>query len=322
MKLWVLLRYLERETDEEHSVTMEQIINHLEKEGVAAERKSVYDDIRTLEEMGYEIGRHRRKGYSLLSRPFELPELKLLVDAVSASRFVTEKKSRRLIGKLSELTSRHQAAALRREVYVAGRVKTDNESVYYSVDALQEAILKGCRVSFLYRKRRCDGGVEYRRGGEPYTVSPYHMLWSDENYYLVAFVKGEVRHYRVDRMEYVTVLPEACEGAEEMATFRIGDYAEAVFGMFGGQPQAIALRCDGGSGWLPDVLFDRFGADAHIVPQEDGSFTAHIHAVPSEQFFGWLTGLGSAVRLVSPAETAAQYVAYLRSILQEYFTEN
>ena len=322
MKLWVLLRYLERETDEAHSVTMAQILEHLEKQGISAERKSVYDDLRTLETMGYDISKHRREGYALLSRPFELPELKLLVDAVSASRFITEKKSRCLIDKLGELTSHHEAAALRREVYVAGRGKTDNESVYYSVDALQEAILKNCRVSFRYRKRRSDGGVEYRRGGEAYVVSPYHMLWSDENYYLIAFVDGQVRHYRVDRMENVTLLPEPREGTDEMMRFRISDYAESVFGMFGGQPQTITLQCDGGSGWLPDVLFDRFGTDLHVVPQVGGSFTAHVHAVPSEQFFGWLTGLGTAVRLVSPADTAEQYARYLQEILQEYFTKN
>lgn len=319
MKLWVLLRYLEQETDEAHYVTMVQIIRHLEDEGIAAERKSVYDDLRTLEMLGFEIGRHRREGYALLSRPFEMPELKLLVDAVSASRFVTEKKSRQLIGKLGALASRHQAADLRREVYVAGRVKTANESVYYSVDALQEAMVKGVRVSFRYTRRRAGGMVERRHGGAPYVVSPYHMLWSDENYYLIAYVGGEVRHYRVDRMEQVTVLPEAREGAERMADFRISDYAESVFGMFGGQPQPITLHCRPDNDWLYDVLFDRFGTDVHTVPQPDGSFNAHIRAVPSEQFFGWLTGLGAAVQLISPADTVAQYTGHLQAILQEYF---
>jgi predicted DNA-binding transcriptional regulator YafY len=247
-----------------------------------------------------------------------------MIDILHASRFVSEKKATSLISRLKQFCSIHQAAELNRQLLTVN-VKSKNQQTMYNVDTIYRAIAADRQISFKYVDYvDSEGEKHYRYGGKVYAASPYHLIYADDQYYLLTYnsEKSRMEHRRVDRMERVTILPVAREGTEEMADFRISDYAEAVFGMFGGQPQAITLRCKPGNEWLYDVLYDRFGTDLHTVPQGDGSFTAHIRAVPSEQFFGWLTGLGAAVRLESPADTAVQYTDYLRGIVEEYFSKN
>ena len=207
LKLLYLLEILWKDTDEEHTLTVPQLISRLEQRGISAERRSVYDDIQSLRDWGLDIleRRTRTHGYYLASRTFELPELKLLVDAVQSSRFITVKKSQQLIKKIGSLTSRQEAGQLSRQVYVANRVKTGNEGIYYNVDEIHKAISQNRQISFQYAEYTLTKGVRHRRGGERYLVSPYILSWDDENYYLIAYhprYEG-LAHFRVDRKSVV-----------------------------------------------------------------------------------------------------------------------
>lgn len=207
-KILLLLRILEKYTDEEHRISVPRILELLEAEGVHAERKSVYSDIETLQQLGYDIVQQRGRsgGYYLASRQFQLPELKLLADAVQASRFITRKKSDQLIRTLARFASDWQAADLKRQVFASSRVKTMNESIYYNVDALHRAIAEDKQVRFVYQEWDLAKRKVARRGGSAYQVSPWALLWEDENYYLVAWAEGQgLRHYRVDKMASITL---------------------------------------------------------------------------------------------------------------------
>lgn len=206
LKLLYLKELFERQSDEEHLLSMQDILDALAAHGIRAERKSVYDDILCLQQFGMDIVtvRGRKGGYFLASRTFELPELKLLVDAVQSSRFLSERKSMQLIAKLETLASQYAAGSLRRQVTVAGRVKTMNESVYYSVDLLHEAIQKNSRITFRYFDYDLNGSRRYRPG--LYTASPYALCWQDENYYLIAHSERHgLTHYRVDKMASISM---------------------------------------------------------------------------------------------------------------------
>ena len=201
-KLLVLKQIFERKTDEEHMLSVPQLLDALEKAGMPAERKSIYSDIDALRRGGVdvELARGRGGGYYLASRTFELPELKLLVDSVQASQFITKKKSEVLIKKLESLTSDYQAGQMQRQVFVSGRVKTMNESIYYTVDTLHSAIAQDRQVTFQYLEWSLNKKKMPRKNGALYQVSPWALVWSDSKYYLIAFSEGEIRHYRVDKL--------------------------------------------------------------------------------------------------------------------------
>lgn len=299
LKLPLLERLLLRETDEEHPMSMEQILSALERQGVSAERKSIYRDMRSLEELGLDVQSRKGKepGWFIGTRPFELPELKLLVDAVQSCKFITPGKSSALIGKLETLTSRYQAGELQRQVYVAGRAKTMNEKVYYTIDALHAAIAQGKGVGFYYFDYNVRREKVFRRGGARYEVSPKGLIWDNENYYLVGYdhQKGEVRHYRVDKMDR---LEQAELPDEGRGPFDVAVYARKHFNMFSGREGAVTLRCREG---LVGVILDRFGQDAILVPDGEGYFTVTVSAVVSPQFLGWLFGLEGGAVLIAPA---------------------
>lgn len=311
-KLLLLLEYLKRETDEDHPATTQDILEYLEKNGVGAERKSVYSDLDVLEAAGYDI--HRRSGPGggtyLGERDFELAELKLLVDAVQSSRFITRKKSDALISKLEGLTSRHQARALQRQVFVGDRIKSMNESAYYSVDAIHTAINQGRMVAFRYfdydsRKERV-----YRREGAEYAVSPYCLIWDNANYYLVGRVPGEesTRHYRVDKMDRVRVSEDASDVPRD---FDPAAYVRRYFSMYSGRPAKIKLGC---AQRLAGVILDRFGRETMLVPGEAG-FTVTLEVMVSPQLWGWLAGLGPEAKLLEPDWAVQEYRDYLKSLL-------
>ena len=316
-KLLLLLDYLRRETDEDHPVTTKTLVDYLQSRGVKAERKSVYSDLTALGDYGYDIQRvpGRTGGVYLGSREFELPELKLLVDAVQASRFITRKKSDALIAKLEGLTSRHQATQLQRQVFVGGRVKSMNESAYYSVDAIHTAITQRRLVSFSYfdftsRKERVD-----RRGGARYVVAPYCLVWDNAQYYLVGREPGEevTRHYRVDKMAGVTVTADPADIPKD---FDPGAYVGRYFSMYSGRAAQVRLSC---REELAGVILDRFGRDVMLVPQkgnvEEEGFTVTLDVVVSPQFWGWLTALGPQAKLEAPGWAVEEYQNYLQTLL-------
>ena len=245
LKLLYLKELFERQSDEEHLLSMQDILDALAAQGIRAERKSVYDDILCLQQFGMDIVtvKGRNGGYFLASRTFELPELKLLVDAVQSSRFLSERKSMQLIAKLETLASGYAAGSLRRQVTVAGRVKTMNESVYYSVDLLHEAIQKNSRITFRYFDYDLNGSRRYRPG--LYTASPYALCWQDENYYLIAHSERHgLTHYRVDKMASISMTGQPRYMDAQTRELDLTEYGKNVFGMFAGSREQLRLRFD------------------------------------------------------------------------------
>ncbi|MGN0327314.1 MAG: helix-turn-helix transcriptional regulator [Lachnospiraceae bacterium] len=324
LKLLYIAQILTEETDADHPMTTKQLIDRLAEYDIKAERKSIYDDMDCLRQFGLDIEAVSSRaggGYYLASREFELPELKLLVDMVQSSRFLTKKKSRELIRKLEKMAGRHDAAQLQRTVYVANRTKAENESVYYGVDMIHRAIQEDRGISFQYCVYTVGKELQYKKDGELYRVSPYFLTWNNENYYLIGVDEkiGEIRHYRVDRMKKIELLEEKRCRRELFEHFDIAEYTNATFGMFGGEKTAVVLRC---ANELINVVIDRFGKEIPVYKYGEEHFTAKISVVMSHQFFGWLAGLGDRAEIISPTDAVEEYKKYLIKILKLYKTES
>lgn len=309
-------------TDEEHPVTTKEVIEYLGRNGIAAERKSIYTDVDTLIDFGIDIikVKERPGGYYLGSRQFELAELKLLVDAVQASKFITAKKSRELIGKLEALCSKDQAKQLHRQVVVTNRNKAVNENIYYNVDMIYTAIAENAKIRFQYFEWSVNKEMKLRRDGTFYVVSPWLLSWDDENYYLIAYDERsrEIRHYRVDKMLRIGLLEEAREGKTQFDDFDIAGYSQKTFGMFAGEEATVLLNCDSS---LIGVMIDRFGKDVMMREREAGHIQVRVDVAVSRQFYGWITGLGSSVRIEGPENVVRGYKEYLSEILGQYTFE-
>ena len=290
IKLLYVMQMLLVKTDEEHVITMQQILNELDQKGIAAERKSLYDDMETLRQFGMDIMFRKAKpsGYYLAGRDFELVELKLLVDAVQSSKFITAKKSQELIQKLENLTSENEAKQLQRQVYVQNRIKTMNESIYYNVDKIHTALSLNRQISFQYYEWNVKKEMQLRRDGERYLVSPWFLSWDDENYYMVAYDEAadKIKHYRVDKMIGIKLTGDMRKGSEKAAGVDTAQYVRKTFGMFGGKEQVVELLF---KEKFVGVVIDRFGKDVTIKPQKSGTFKVRTEVAVSEQFFGWLT---------------------------------
>ena len=319
-KLLVLQNVLLERTDEEHPISTQALIDTLATQGIPAERKSIYDDMEVLRQAGLDIQSRKGKdpGWFVGQRPFQLPELKLLVDAVQSCKFITKRKSDDLIRKLEGLTSAHQARQLQRQVYVDRRVKTMNESVYYSIDKLHTALASGKAVTFRYFDYSVRKKKVFRRNGRRYTVFPHGLIWDSENYYLVGWdgAKKEVRHYRVDKMSELAVTCLRLENGEDLdrSTFDMAAYAAKHFGMFSGREGKVRLRC---ANTMVGVMLDRFGPEVILVPDGPDHFTLTVEAVVSPQFFGWLFGLGDGVVLTSPDWAVEDYRSRLRAAAEQ-----
>ena len=317
-KLLVVLQFLQRQSDENHPVTINQILAELSRSGIAAERKSIYDDFETLRRQGEDIVSVRmgsQTGYFLASRDFELPELRLLVDAVQSSRFLTRRKSIELIEKLERLTSVHQAQQLHRSVSVSQRIKSMNESIYYNVDMIQTAMAEDRRVRFRYFDYDVTRNRVWRRNGAFYDISPYGLNWDNQNYYMIGYdpAAAQLRHYRVDRMAELSVSEEARQGDPALRRLDMAKYTEGVFSMYAGQEANVLLR---GRRHLIGALIDRFGKEVPLTPDGEEYFTTRVQAVVSPQFFGWLCGFGPELQLLQPAAVAEQYRMYLLQTAQ------
>ena len=315
-KLLVLYQLLLKKGDEDRPISTPELIEALGREGIPAERKSVYNDIEVLREFGLDVQQRKGRGggWFVGEREFELPELKLLVDAVQSSRFISRKKSEALIRKLSALTSEHQARQLRRQVYVDRRVKTDNESVYYAIDNIHTAIAGRRLVTFQYFDYNAKREKVFRREGKPYRVTPFGLIWSDENYYMVGWEQGgtEMRHYRVDRMTGLTVRPIAGDTPKGYENFDIAEYGQKHFHMFSGREARVRLRC---RNHFVNVMLDRFGQEAMLIPDGEEHFVLTVDAVVSPQFYGWLFGLGHEVQLTAPGWAVEEYRGMLAQVL-------
>lgn len=315
-KLLYLGRILMRETDEAHPLSMAQILERLAQEGIAAERKSIYDDMELLREFGMDVVSNGRS-YYVGSREFELPELKLLVDSVQSSKFITQKKTLSLIRKIESLASVHDGRLLQRQVYVMGRVKSMNESVYYHVDEISAAINGDHTIRFRYFEYTVSKERRFRHGGAMYEVSPYALMWDDENYYLLAWDDRaqQLRHYRVDKMDSITQTDSPRQGKEAFAQVDMSAYTRRVFGMFGGQVQTVRVRF---ADHLAGAVLDRFGTEQLLVPDGEGHFVTAIEAVVSPQFFAWVFGFGAEAEILSPAPVREAFAGEAIRIAQMY----
>ena len=322
LKIIYIMQMLLEWTDEHHTLTTQALIEGLSAYGIKAERKSIYDDIHALQDYGMDIltASGKNGGYYLLQRDFELPELKLLVDAVQSSKFITIKKSRELIRKLEKLVSRYEATQLNRQVVVTNRNKAVNENIYYNVDMIYNGIAQNVKIRFQYFEWTVTKEVRLRKNGKYYEVSPWVLTWDDENYYLIAYDEeaGMIKHYRVDKMLKISLSVEKRTGEEQFADFDIAGYSRRTFGMFAGEEETVTLICEN---QLIGVVIDRFGQEAGIRPEDETHFRARLHVALSPQFYGWLCGLGAQVRIVEPIEVAEAYQDYLKRILENYEME-
>lgn len=325
-KLLYLNRILHEQTDEDHRMNAEQLISALETYDIMAERKSIYDDIFALQDFGVDIvsQKGRGAGYYVASRDFEIAELKLLVDAIQSSRFITARKSKDLIRKLSSLISRYDANSLQRQVYVAGRVKTLNEEIYYNVDKIHNAISQNKKISFRYFEWKLDFSdpekivKQYRKEGARYVISPWALSWDDENYYMVGFdtEANKIKHYRVDKMENIRETKESRDGRTYFEEFDIAAYTRKTFGMFSGEERTVSLRCRKN---FIGVIRDRFGSDVFLRPDDVSQehFRVTVNVAISPQFFGWLAGLGGGVVVAEPADVREKFHEHLSAVMQE-----
>lgn len=323
LKLLYLQEYLTQQTSEEHPVTIKQIIAYLESQDISAERKAIYDDLELLRYWGLDIiqvGDSRSTAYYVGSSNFELPELKLLVDSVQSSKFITEKKTIVLIKKIEQLTNAYDAQLLSRQVFVANRIKTMNESIFYNVDAIHSAIAANRKLQFHYFEYTVTKERRLRHDGAFYRISPFALTWDDENYYMVGYDTEleRIRHFRVDKMIDITTLDEERDGQEAYAKMDLALYARKTFGMFVGEDQKVTLRFENS---LVGPVIDRFGKDIMIIPDGDEHFRFTVDVAVSPQFFAWICGFGTQAEIVGPAEVVAGFRNHIHSIASLYPTE-
>ena len=324
LKTIYIIRILMEQTDEDHYLNAAQIGEILEREyDLKLDRHTIYAEMKKLEDADLDIMKRdgRNGGYYIGSRQFEMPELKLMVDAVQSSRFFTKKKTEELIRKLETLCSKNQAKQLSSQVVVYNRPKAVNETIYYNVDKLHSAIYHNRKITFQYADWTARKETILRHDGAIYEVSPFHLVWDDENYYLIAYDEnaGKIKHYRVDKMRSIDVtklerikLPE--EKKIDLATF-----SKKTFGMFGGRDVKVTLRC---KNHLAGVLIDRFGTDIWMTPSGEDHFTAQVTVTVSKQFFGWVTAIGKDMKIQAPLDVKDEYRQYLLEIFQDLDTES
>ena len=320
LKPLYIMNYLLQNSDEDHLVSMSQLIEHLAEHGIPSERKSVYDDIEALRVFGLDIvqgGSGKNAGYYIANRSFELPELKLLVDSVQSSKFITHKKTATLIKKIETLASIHEAQLLNRQVYVKNRIKTMNESIYYNIDAIQSGISQNKKIQFKYFEYTVQKTRHYRKNGAFYVVSPFAMTWDDENYYLVAFDSqaGIIKHYRVDKMTEISSTEEDRDGLDAYQALDMAVYARKVFGMFSGEEESVQLRFEN---HLVGAVLDRLGQDVFIIADGDDHFTVRADVVVSPQFFAWVTGFGAAAQIIGPDDVVEKMRQHINSVAALY----
>ena len=317
LKMMYLAKILMEKTDEEHTITVPEMISELAKLGISAERKSIYDDLEYLQLFGLDIcsNNTRTTNYYIASRDFELPELKLLVDSVQASKFITRKKSMELISKIEKLTSHENAKKLQRQVFITNRVKTLNEQIYYNVDKIHDAIAANKQITFKYFDVDVNKKKVYRKNGDLYTESPVSLTWDDENYYLITYKEkyDNYTHYRVDKMELIELTEDDRILAEK--PFDLSAYSKTMFQMFNGEETDVSIKFENE---LVGVIYDRFGADVPIVKSDEKHFICHVKVAVSPHFLSWIISFGNRAEILSPDTVVEQLYSLLRETSKVY----
>jgi len=316
LKLLYLADILRTETDEDNPISVSTLVKKLSERGITATRKILYEDIELLKDYGMDIYTHKTAGspnlYHLASRDFELPELKILVDTIQFSQFVTPSKSNELISKLSGLASVHQAEQLERSVIITDRLKGMNEYIYYAIDAIHNAVLQKKKVSFKYFNHDLNKKKKYRNDGKPYVVSPYTMACSNNNYYLIAFHEkyNDLSQFRIDRMEKIELTDEP---RRELPTdFIMEKYTQKVFSMYNGELKEVEIIFDNS---LIDAAIDRFGKKVRFVKVDDEHFSVKASLSISPTFFSWLFQFGSKAKLIAPQDVKDELKAHAERFL-------
>lgn len=317
-KLLRILMLLWDRTDETRGVTIREVTDYLSGYDIRAERKSVYHDFQTLGEMGFSVTRLRCRPeqYTLATRLLTLAECKLLADAVQSSRFIPVAQSRELIGKLERLVGERERGQLARTVYVENRVKSANTAALCNVDLLHTAIQQKCRVRFHYFEYNARKERVMRHNGRFYHVSPFALIWREENYYLVAYEEESKtrKHFRVDKMTDVSVCKENITPVPEFARFDPAAYSEKAFGMYGGEEELVTLGC---ATRLAGVLIDRFGTEPTFIPTADG-FRVSLRVMLSPTFYAWVMGFGAEMQILHPPHVRERLRELLRESLRAY----
>ena len=318
-KLLLLLRLFNEETDEDHMVSLSDINSYLADKGVKpVDRKTLYSDFEELKQFGLDIMTEVIGGknyYYIGERHFQLPELKLLVDSVQASKYVTEQKSRDLIKKIEGLTSKYEAQELHRQVLITGRPKSVNESIYINVDILNRAINQNSQVKFQYFQWDVGKNMVLKHDGRIYTVSPWALVLDNENYYLVGYEGEKIKHYRVDKMLNIDIVDCKREGQKAFKSFDMPRYSKSLFGMFSGEQTSVTLE---GTNDMAGVLIDRFGKDIMLHPIDEEHFSAIVEVAISKQFLGWVIALGENIKITAPEAVVEQMQEEAKRLYRQY----
>ena len=323
LKILYLAKILLENTDAEHDITLQEIIDKLAANNVTAERKSLYDDIAQLDDFGIHIKKTqygKTFHYQVVNRNFEIAELKLLADSVASAKFITEKKSNELIKKIEHLASKHDASKLQRQVYVAGRVKSMNNDIMENVDAIHNAISRNLKISFQYFQWNIKKQPELRKGGARYLISPWGLSWDDENYYLVGYDSDAdmIKHYRVDKMLHIKVEKERREGRYKFKEVDMAAYAKKMFNMFDGEEENVEILCTNN---LAGVMIDRFGKDVRMCKVDEEHFKVRAKVAASNHFIHWVMALGPGAQIVGPEHMVAEVKKEIRRLSDQYGEE-
>lgn len=302
LKLLYVAKLFYEQTDEEHGVTTQDIINYLNLNDISADRKTIYADLKDLHDFGLDIISEksgRNVYHHLGNRGFDLAELKLLVDSVLSSKFITGQRSRTLIKKIESLVSVHDAKKLHRQVTLSGRVKSMNESIFYNVDGIHSAINENRKIKFQYFQWNVKKQPELRHGGAWYYISPWALIYANDYYYLLGYDSESkiMKHFRVDKMLNISSMEEEREGKKVFSKIDLSVYAERMFGMYAGEIVRTTLLCENE---MIGAIIDRFGKNIPIVCKDSGHFEAVVSATSTEQFLGWIIALGDGVRITAP----------------------
>lgn len=324
LKILYLAKILLENTDADHDITLQEIIDKLDANNVTAERKSLYDDINQLNDFGIKIKKTqygKTFHYQVADRDFEIAELKLLADSVASAKFITEKKSNELIKKIEHLASKHDASKLQRQVYVAGRVKSMNNDIMEIVDAIHNAISQNLKISFQYFRWNIKKQPELRKGGARYIVSPWGLLWDDENYYLVGYDSDAdmIKHYRVDKILHIKVEKTRREGRHKFKEVDMAEYAKKMFNMFDGEEQDVEILCIND---LAGVMIDRFGKDIRMLKVDEEHFKVKAKVAASSHFIHWIMALGAGAQIIGPENLVEEVRKEIRRLADQYNDQN
>lgn len=320
LRLLYIYQHLLQHSDAEHPISTHEILKYLkDKHGMEVNRTTLPNDFAMMEQAGihFEVIKSRQNKYYYDGWLFDIPELKILIDAVSSSKFITEKRSKELIKKLVSLTSEYNAEKLRRHITVEGRIKSDNEKAFYIVDCINTAIDKNCKISFQYAEYNNRKRKVLRNDGNAYIVSPYALVWDGDYYYVIGYCdnRESIRHFRLDRIYRIPSLLESEQSNLVSKSFNLSEYLQKTFRMYGGDETIqVTLQCES---YLMNAIVDHFGTNIWTEEIDENHFKTIVTVSPSPTFYRWVFGWNGAMKIVAPNNVKSGYKAMLRKALKE-----